>query len=458
MKTFPFYDRTKIDKKNLLFPAPELRRLMIPVILEQLLNSLMGMMDTVMVSYAGSEALSAVSLVDSINVLVIQVFAALATGGTIICSQYLGRRDEKDSNRAARQVTLTVFAISTVITVFCLIFHRPLLRLIFGQVDTGVMEKSITYFLITAISFPCIALFNAGSAFFRAGGNSRFPMQISVTANVLNIVGNAALIYGFHLGVAGAATSTLISRAFSMAVVFFFLRRPKQPIVVDRYFSIRPDFPLIAKILAVGIPSGIENGMFQLGKLLIQSSVSTLGTDAISAQAVTAVLEMTNGIVGIGIGIGLMTVVGQCVGAGRKEEAKYYIVKMTGIAWVAVTLSCLLIYAATKPITLLTGMSTASAELCLYMMGWITVVKPIVWTLSFVPGYGLRAAGDVRFSMLYSVSTMFGCRVLLAVVLIRFFGFGPIAVWIGMFGDWTLRAIGFTTRFFSGKWLNQRVV
>lgn len=442
----------------MMFTAKELRRLLIPVIIEQFLNSFMGMADTMMVSQAGSTAISAVSLVDAINVLVIQVFSALATGGTIICAQYLGRRDEKAANKAAGQVTLTVAAISLVITLLCVGFRAPLLQVTFGQVEADVMTDSMIYFLITALSFPFIALFGAGSAFYRAGGESKFPMRVSVLSNLLNIAGNAVLIFGFGMGVAGAALSTLFSRIFCAVVIFYFLRKPKQPIVLKNYFSIRPDFPLIGRVLALGVPSGIENGMFQFGKLAIQSSVSTLGTTAIAAQAMTIILENLNGIGGIGVGIALMTVVGQCIGANRKEEAKYYIVKLTFYGELIVLCSCLIVFAITKPVTYLAAMETRSALMCFEMVAAITIVKPIVWTLSFVPAYGMRAAGDVKFSMLYASVTMWCCRVALCIYLIRFQGFGPMAVWIGMFADWTLRAVGFTIRFFSGRWLKKRVI
>ena len=453
-----FYDKAQIDKNNMMFTAKQLRILLVPVIIEQLLNSFMGMADTMMVSQVGSAAISAVSLVDSINVLVIQVFSALATGGTIICSQYLGRRDEKDSNEAARQVALTVAVISTVIAICCILFRRPLLQLTFGEVERDVMENSVVYFLITAISFPFIALFSAGSAFFRAGGESKFPMRISVISNGLNIAGNAVLIFVFHMGVAGAALSTLFSRMCCAFVVFYYLRKPKQPIVLDHYLSIRPNFSLIGKILAVGIPSGIENGMFQFGKLAIQSSVSTLGTTAIAAQAMTIILENLNGMGGIGVGIALMTVVGQCIGAGRKEEARYYVVKLTLYGEIITICACLFVLAITKPVTFLAAMEPKSAAMCFQMVVAITIVKPFVWTLGFIPAYGMRAAGDVRFSMIYASLTMWLCRVVLCVYLIRFQGFGPMAVWIGMFGDWTVRAIGFTWRFFSGRWLKKQVI
>ena len=480
------YDATKIDWDNLMFSTKELWMLLIPIMVEQMLNSLMGMADTMMVSNVGSVAMSAVSLVDSINTLVIQVFAALATGAAIICSHYLGKGDERGANKAARQIFLTVIVISLTITAGGLIFCRPLLRLIFGAVEPAVMEDSIIYFLITASSYPFIALFNAGGAFYRAGGNSKFPMKISIISNVLNIIGNAVLIFGcnmgvagmisvmigavinlvldavfilgLNMGVAGAAISTLVSRAFCAIVVLYFLRKPKQKIVLNQYHTIRPDFPLIGKVLAIGIPAGVENGMFQFGKLAIQSTVSTLGTQAIAAQAMTVIFENVNGIAAIAVGIGLMTVAGQAFGAGRKEEAKYYIIKLTGYAEIVLIISCAVTFLISRPIMHLAGMEAGSMKLCYQMLIAITIAKPVLWALSFIPPYGLRAAGDVKFSMITATCTMWFCRVILAIYLIRFQGFGPIAVWIGMFADWGIRSIIFSIRFMSGKWMEKHVI
>ena len=414
-----------------IFTNKMLRTLLIPVIFEQVLNSLMGTVDTMMVSNVGSAAISAVTLVDSINVLVIQAFSALAAGGAILCSQYIGQKNHEMANKSARQVLFIITAISVAVTALC---------------------------FYTALSFPFIALYDAGASIFRSQGNTRGPMTVSVISNVINIGGNAALIWGFNMGVAGAAIATLASRVFCAVVVLWQLRMDRQPIVVRNYRQIRPDGKMTRRVLALGIPSGIENSMFQLGKLAIQSSVSTLGTVAIAAQAMTNILENLNGIAAIGVGIGLMTVVGQCLGAGRKDEAVYYIKKLSVLAEIIVVASCLLVFALTIPVTKLGGMEPVSARMCFHMISWITVVKPIVWTLAFIPAYGLRAAGDVKFSMITSCITMWTFRFCLCVYLIRFRGFGPMAVWLGMSTDWTVRGIVFSLRFHSRKWLKHKVV
>lgn len=453
-----FYDKSKIDYGNLLFPRRALWMLLIPLIIEQMLNSLMGMVDTLMVSRVGAEAISAVSLVDSINNLVLQVFAAMAAGAAIICSQYLGRKDEKGCNDAAKQIVLTVVVISSVIMIIGVGFRKPLLHLIFGSVEEAVMTNAQMYFLITALSYPFIALFQAGAAFYRACGNSKFTMKTALIANVANIVGNTLFIFVLQMGAAGAAVSTLISRALCAFVVFYALRKPGYAIQLKNYFSIRPDLNLIVKILAIGVPSGIENGMFQFGKLAIQSTVSSLGTAAIAAQAMTIIFENVNGMAAVGIGIGLMTVVGQSIGAGRQEEAKYYIVKLAGYAELAMIISCILVYIAARPVTVLAGMSEESTALCMQMILAITIVKPLLWVPSFTPPNGLRAAGDVRFSMITATLTMWLCRVALSIFLMRVVKTGPIGVWYGMFADWGVRGVIFTIRFVRGKWLRFKVI
>lgn len=441
-----------------MFTNRMIRNLLVPVVLEQLLNSIMGTADTMMVSNVGSAAISAVSLVDSINILVIQAFSALAAGGAIVCAQYIGQQNKERANESARQVLFIITLISVIVSVICLGFKKPLLSLIFGSVEADVMRASEIYFFYTALSFPFIAMYDAAASIFRAQDNTRGPMTISMISNVMNIVGNAIMIWGFHMGVAGAAVATLVSRIFCAVVVLIQLRRDRQPIVVRDYLKIRPDWQMIGRILGIGIPSGVENSMFQLGKLAIQSTVSTLGTTAIAAQAMTNILENLNGIAGIGIGVGLMTIVGQCMGANRKDEAVYYIKKLSWIAEAVIIISCLSVFALTRPVTMIGGMEHASAVMCWHMTMWITIVKPIVWVPAFVPAYGLRAAGDVKFSMISSCAVMWLCRFCLCVLLIRVLGFGTMGVWLGMFADWTVRAVLFIWRFHSRKWLKHKVI
>lgn len=440
-----------------MFSNERLLLLLLPIIAEQFLNSLMGMADSMMVSNVGAAALSGVSLVDSINILVVQAFNAMATGGVIICATCVGQKDFKRANEAARQVMLVSITISVSIMLLGLAFRNGLLALVFGKVDADVMSAAGIYFLLTILSYPSVAIAAAASAIFRAQSNTRLPMNVAIVSNLLNVAGNALLIWGVGLGVTGAALATLLSRVFSAAVLVVMLRNNKNIISVRDYLKIRPDRNKIHKILAMGIPNGIENSMFQFGKLAIQSSVSTLGTIAISAQAMTNIFENVNGVAGVGVGIGLMTIVGQCLGAGRKDEAVFYTKKMIVWGYIAILSSCLFTYAIARPVTHFAGMMPESAAMCIYMLGWITIFKPILWSPAFVTGYALRAAGDVKFSMIVATLTMWLCRVTLAVFLIRVVKIGAMGVWIGMFCDWAIRGVIFTIRFRSGRWIHKVV-
>ncbi len=440
-----------------IFSKKQTWALIIPLMIEQLLNSLMGTADTIMVTTAGAASISAVSLVDSINVLVVNVFSAMATGGAIVTSQYLGHGQTDKANFAGRQLIFSVTAISLIGTALAIGLRNPILSTVFGKIDIDVMENAQTYFLITAASYPFIAVYNAAAALFRADKNSKLPMTISTISNLLNIAGNAVMIFGLGMGVTGAALSTLFSRIFSAAVVIFFLVTTKQTIGIGNLMSTRPDFQMILKILKIGIPTGIENGMFQFGKLAIQSTVSLMGTAAIAANAMTSTLESLSCQAPIGIGLGMMTIVGQCVGAGDDEQAARYIKRLTFYGFLALLVSAATVSILVIPITSLSKMEAEVASMTRHLTWFVHAIKPFAWCLSFLPAYGFRAAGDVKFSMAVSMTTMWTCRVAIVMVLARIFGFGPLAVWIGMASDWCVRSVCFLVRFKSGKWLSHKI-
>lgn len=444
--------------ENEVFTRKQIRNLVIPLVIEQLLASLMGTADTMMVSAAGSAAISAVSLVDAINVLIIHVFSALAAGGSIICAQYLGRGERGEANETGRQLILSVTLLSTVVMIAFIALRAPMLRLIFGSVEPDVMSNAQIYLLITALSYPFIALYNAGAALFRVDGNSRLPMTVSTICNLINIGGNALLIFTFKMGAAGAALSTLASRVLSGVAVMYFLRQEGRTIVVRDYFSIRPQPKRIWNIMAVGVPTGVENGMFQFGKLVIQSTVSTLGTVAIAAQAMTQTLELLASNAAMGVGIALMTVAGRLLGAGMIAEARVATRRLCIWAEGTVVVMCALIALGVEPLTRLCGMEPQAAAMTVRLTLIICAVKPIVWMTSFIPAYALRAAGDVRFTMLVSSITMWSCRVVVATVLMRAFHTGPLGVWIGMFADWSVRSVIFLLRLHGDRWTHKRVI
>jgi putative MATE family efflux protein len=441
-----------------MYTNKDLRRLLIPLVIDQLLMSLIGLVDTIMVSNVSPASLSAVSLVDSINVLVLYLFAALSTGGTVVCAQYLGLGDKNAAKNASRQLIVSITALSLLLTAVCVLLRESLLRGIFGAVDADVMSAAGTYFLITAMAYPFIALYDASAALYRASGNSRLPMLVTLGTNVVHLIVNAVLIFGLRLGVEGAALSTLLSRVLGAAVMLAFQRRPGQDITFDKILTYKPDLKIIRMILYIGIPAGVENCLFQLGKLMVQSTVSTLGTAAIAVQALTGMLEAFQSMPAVGIGLGLVTVAGTCMGAGKPEEARRYIIKLTKLSFIVMAASIAVVLLLTKPATLLAGMDPASAKMTFSLMTLIAVFKVFLWPLAFTPANGLRAAGDVKYAMLVSGISMWVLRVGLAYYLCRYAGVGLAGVWIAMFADWGCRGIFFLVRFLRGAWMRKKVL
>ena len=325
------------------FTNQQLNALIIPLVIEQLLAITVGFADTVMVSNVGESAVSAVSLVDSINILLINVFAALGTGGAVVAAQFIGQGAKEKARFSARQLMIITLLLSSIIMVICLILNQSLLSLVFGKVDQDVMNNAVTYFFFSAISYPFIALFNSGAALFRAIGNSKISMINPLVMNIINVVLNTIFIFGFHLGVLGAVVATLISRMSGCIVIMYMLRNRKNDIYIDNYKNLKMDLSYVSKILQIGIPSGLENGMFQFGKILVQSLVATFGTYAIAANAVSSNLAQMMIIPGTAIGLAMVTVVGQCVGANEYEQASNLVKKLMKITFVSMTVLSLMI-------------------------------------------------------------------------------------------------------------------
>ena len=441
-----------------IFTNKMLRTLLIPVIFEQVLNSLMGTVDTMMVSNVGSAAISAVSLVDSINVLVIQAFSALAAGGAILCSQYIGQKNHEMANKSARQVLFIITAISVAVTALCLLFRVPLLKLIFGKVEADVMTASQVYFFYTALSFPFIALYDAGASIFRSQGNTRGPMTVSVISNVINIGGNAVLIFGFGLGVMGAALATLTARIVSALVMVVLLSRKDNPLCIATPGCMKPQRDVIGKILKIGIPSGVENGMFQIGKLLVSSLTATFGTAAIAANAVANSVAGFANIPGIAIGLAIVTVIGRCIGAGEKEQAKYYSKRLLGLAYAGIVLADLALFVLVKPIIACFALSAEAARIATQLLVSFAICAALIWPLSFTLPNVLRAAGDAKYTMEVSVFSMWVFRVASSYFFAGTMGLGVLGVWIGMYVDWAFRTLLFVIRYRRGRWLEKRVV
>lgn len=443
---------------SLLFSKKDLKKLIIPLVIEQTLAISIGLFDTLMVSSCGEAAVSGISLVDSISILLLQVMAALATGGAVVCSQYLGKGKAEEARRSAGQLMFIMTVTSLVIMVVILFFYRFLLCWIFGQIDADVMKNAEIYFVISAISYPFLGVYNAGAALFRSVGNSKISMYTSLVMNVINISGNAVFIFGFHWGVTGAAAATLIARIAAAVYMAVLLCRKDHPLCIAARESLRPDKSIMGKILKIGIPSGIENGMFQVGKLLVSSLTATFGTAAIAANAVCNSIAGVFNIAGSAIGLAMVTVIGRCIGAGEKEQACYYGKNLMKLAYFGMVGSEIVLLVIQRPLLHCFGLSEEAIGISLQLLTTFAVCAACIWPLSFTMPNLLRAAGDAKYTMEVSVFSMWVFRVLSSYFFAKTLGLGVLGVWIAMYVDWAFRSVMYTLRYRSGKWQEKKLV
>ncbi len=453
---------SKIAERNTLFSGADLKKLIRPLIVEQFLAVSVGMIDTVMLSSCGNDAVSGVSVVDMINVLLINIFAALATGGAIICANEVGLAKAKSrlpdyskARNAAKHLLVILFVFSTVIAVAAYILRGQILAFGFGKLSVETMEYAKLYFAISALSYPFIALYNGFAAIFRTMGKSRVTMITSALVNVLNIIGNGLLIFVFDLDVLGAAIATAFSRMAGMLVLMVNIMNKNHDIYISFHekFKLRAD--TIKQILEIGIPSGFENGIFRFGRILVISMISIYGETQVAANSVASNLDSLGCIPGQAIGLAMVTVVGQCIGAGEIEAANCYrklLMKKSFIYMAAINAVIIL----TLPISLsLYQLSDDAIRIATVLILIHTSFAGAgLWSLAFVAPSVLRAAHDVRFTMVVSVSSMIGFRVILSYVIGVLLGVGILGVWIATIGDWIFRTVMFTWRIRSGKWLS----
>lgn len=439
----------------MLFSRRDLFKIILPLFAEQLLAVTVGMCDSMMVSSAGEAAVSGVSLVDSINLFLIYVFSAFGAGGAVVCSQFMGKKDYVAARTSAKQLVYSVLAVSILIMTVALVFRTTLLKLIFGSIEADVMFHAKNYFLFTALSFPFIALYNSGAAIFRSMGNSKVSMFASIITNSINIIGNAIFIFKFRLGAAGAAIATLIARAIGATIMMVLVRNKHNPIYLEKMLRVKLDFPIIKRILGIGIPSGLENGMFQLGKLITQGLISGFGTAAIAANSVASHLAAFEYSVGNAIGLAMVTVVGQCIGAGDKGQAKKYALKLLGIEYAVIIFVSALFSILAKPLIGIYNFSAEGSSIAFTLIIIHNIFTSTVWPVSFTLSNSFRAASDVRYPMAISILSMWIFRVGFSYVFALGLGLGLLGVWLAMFTDWTFRAICFAIRFLRGKWLTK---
>lgn len=449
--------REKVDfmalKEERLFSNKRLILLILPLIVEQGLTILVGMCDSVMVSSAGEAAISGVSLVDMINAIILTLFAALATGGTVVTSQFLGARKMDDARKSIGQLVLMALVLGVVFMALCLAFAEQLMRLFFGSIDADVMEAGLLYLRITALSFPFIALYNAGAAIFRSMGNSKISMKVSLLMNAINVAGNAVCVLVLKWGVAGVAIPTLVSRAVAAVVILIPAFKRDQELYLDKKNVFHIQSFMMRKILRIGIPSACENSFFQLGRAVVVSMIALFGTVQTSANAVAGTIDNLACITGNAMSLAMVTVVGQCIGAGDLKQVNYYIKKLMAWAYILWALNSIptLVFG-WEMIGLYSTLSQETADLAHTLVMIHNGLGILMWPASFVLPNALRAANDVKYTMYVGVASMLLVRIALSWVLCVYLEWGAVGVWIAMVLDWVVRIAFFLPRTISGKW------
>ena len=419
-----------------LFSQKDLLRLVGPLLIEQFLAVTVGMADTMMVSRCGEAAISGVSLVDMINNLIIVLFAALATGGAVVVSQYLGAKEQEKANASAGQLILLSAVLGTVVAALCILFARPMISACYGSIDADVLDAGVLYLKITALSYPFLALYNAGAALFRSMGNSKISMQISVLMNIINIVGNAVCIFGLKMGVDGVAWPSVVSRVIAAVLILGRCYQKGHALTVPR--TVKLDTGMAKRILGIGVPSAFENSLFEAGRIVVVSMISTFGTVQIAANAVANNLDGVGCIPGKAIGLAMITV--------------YYTKKLLGWAYLVMGVLNGLILLFVRPLVGIYELSGETMELSIILACIHAGFAMLLWPLSFVLPNALRAANDVKFTMIVSIASMACWRVGFSYIIGVRMGMGAIGVWIAMVVDWVCRVTCFVTRFRSGVW------
>ncbi len=430
-----------------IFSGRELRRLILPLIFEQALAVTVGMADTAMVSSVGEVAVSGVSLVDMLNNLIFSVFAALATGGAVVVSQLMGAERMDKARGAARQLLFTVTVISSAVTALVLLLRRPLLTLLFGKIEQDVMGACLVYLEISALSFPFLGIYNACAALFRCQNRSDLTFKVSAVGNLINVAGNALCLFGLKMGVAGVALPTLISRVFMALCLYFMLRQRKGEVYLGgEKFS--PDLSAIKRILYIGVPGGIENGIFQLGRVMVVSIISGFGTAQIAANGVANSLDSVGIITGHAMNLAMVTVIGRCVGAGDGEQVRYYTKKLMAITYISMAAVNIPLLLSLNGLLSLFGLGEEARGIAYILVMIHNGVGMFLWPLSFTLPNMLRACNDVKYPMVCSILSMWIFRIGFSVVLGVHFRMGAVGVWIAMVLDWICRVACFILRYF----------
>lgn len=447
-----------IKKENLLFSNKYLRALIIPLLIEQLLAITIGMVDTIMIASVGETAVSGVALVDSLSNLFIFLFSAFATGGAVVASQYLGKKDKESASSSAKQLVHLAFFASLFISAIGLIGNKSILSAIFGSVEEEVMMHASTYFIYIAISYPFLAITNGCNAICRSIGKSKITMLVAILMNLINISGNAIFIYVFEMGAAGAGLASLLSRIVGALIMFIIVCNKKLELHLTKPFKVAFTWKMVKTILRIALPSGIENSLFHVGKIIVQSLVASFGTASIAANAIVNTIGGFSNLPGVAIGIGSITILGQCYGAGEKEQVKYYAKKLLKQAYFWMAILCAIFFFLVPTITSWYNLSAEATRISIECNKFLVITTALFWPIAFVIPNFLRACGDVKYTMVTSILSMWIFRVVCAYILGRYLGLGLLGALMGMVIDWLFRGASFIHRFLSERWAKAKVV
>lgn len=447
-----------MDTKNRFFSNADLCKLIVPLIIDQFLQAFVGLADSIMVASVGEAAVSGVSLIDTIMVLILNIFTALATGGAVIAGQFLGKKRDEMACKSTNQLISFTLKASLIIMLLCYLGRNFITHVVFGKIEADVMYNCNVYMMIVFASIPMTALYNAGAAIYRAMGNSAVAMKISMLMNVINLGGNALLIFVFHRGVEGVAIPTLVSRTVACVIMMFLMNNQKHTLHLYHPFSFKTDWGLLKKILYIGVPNGLENSMFQLGKILVLSIVTSFGTASIAANAVSNNVATFAILPGMSVGFAILTVGAQCVGAGDYEQVRYYTKKLMKIVYVSLFAANILVVLAVPYIIKIYGLSAEASQYAHKILIYHSICAVTIWPLSFSLPNTLRAAADVTYTMILSIISMWIFRIGFSVVLGVYCHMGVFGVWVAMTIDWLFRAVCFSIRYLRGKWKHQALV
>ena len=450
--------RQDTKRQEVLFSSQSLAAMIIPLFLEQLLVMLVGLADTLTISYAGEAAVSGVSLVNQFNTIFIYLFTALASGGAVVISQYIGKKELENAGEAASQLLTFSVVFSVVIGALVLLGNEVILRLMFGKVEEDVMQACITYLRISAYSYPALAIYNAGAAIYRSLGKTSVTMYLSVLSNIINIAGNVVGVFVLKAGVAGVAYPSLLARTFSAVVITVLCFQKKQEVCYSWKNIFAWKKGMMKRILNIAVPNGLENGIFQLVKVALSSIVALFGTYQIAANGVAQSIWSMAALAGVSMGPVFITVIGQCMGNGDTDAADIYFKKLTQITVIISSAWNLLIFLATPAFLHLYALEPETKKLVIWLVLIHNVFNAVAFPFSGALSNGLRAAGDVRFTMYVSIISTIIVRFVLSYIFGITLQMGVIGIALAMVSDWVVRAVIFYRRQKSGKWKQFRVI